>query len=101
MESIREQWLLLLSTPIYVIIIGLELLLTHLQHRNAYTVKGTITNVYLMLLNAGIDAGFRIVYLTVFQMVFVHACYQFNNVWVYWIVLLLAEDFLYYWLHRF
>jgi sterol desaturase/sphingolipid hydroxylase (fatty acid hydroxylase superfamily) len=101
MESLHEKWLLLISTPLYIIIIGLELLLTHLQQLKVYTIKGTISNIYLMLLNAGIDASFRIVYLTVFQMVFVHACYQFSNVWVYWIMLLLAEDFLYYWLHRF
>src|SRR5438270_2245687 len=101
MESLHEKWLLLISTPIYIIIIGLELLLTHLQQLKVYTVKGTIANVYLMLLNAGIDAAFRIVYLALFQMVFVHACYQFSNGWVYWIMLLLAEDFLYYWLHRF
>ena len=101
MESLREQWLLLISTPIYVIIIGLELLLTHIEHRKVYTVKGTITNIYLMLLNAGTDAAFRIIYLAILQMVFVHAFYQFSNVWVYWLILLLAEDFLYYWLHRF
>jgi sterol desaturase/sphingolipid hydroxylase (fatty acid hydroxylase superfamily) len=101
MESLHEKWLLLISTPIYVIIIGLELLLTHLHQLKAYTVKGTIANIYLMLLNLGIDAAFRVVYLAILQMVFVHACYQLSNVWVYWIMLLLAEDFLYYWLHRF
>ena len=101
MESLREQWLILISTPIYFIVIGLELLLTHLQQRQVYTVKGTITNVYLMLLNTGIDAAFRIVYVGIFQLIFLHAFYQFTNPWAYWIVLLLAEDFLYYWLHRF
>ncbi len=101
MESLHEKWLLLISTPIYIIIIGLELLLTHLQQLKVYTVKGTITNIYLMLLNTGIDAAFRIVYLAILQMVFVHASYQFSNLWVYWMMLLLAEDFLYYWLHRF
>ena len=101
MESLREQWLILLSTPVYFIVIGLELLLTHLQHRQAYTIKSTITNVYLMLLNTGIDVAFRVVYIGIFQLFFLHAFYQFNNPWAYWIILLLAEDFLYYWLHRF
>jgi len=59
MESIREQWLILISTPIYVMIIGLELLLSHLQHRKLYTFKDTITNVYLMLMNGGIDLAFN------------------------------------------
>ncbi|MGI8951313.1 MAG: sterol desaturase family protein [Chitinophagaceae bacterium] len=101
MNALREQWLLLISTPIYFIIIGIEILLTHLQHRKAYTVKDTFANVYLMLLNSGIDLLFRVIYLAVLQYFFLHAVYQWQNVFLYWIVLLLAEDFLYYWLHRF
>jgi sterol desaturase/sphingolipid hydroxylase (fatty acid hydroxylase superfamily) len=102
MEGIREQWLILLSTPLYIIIIGLELLLTHLQHRKAYTLKDTLTNAYLMLLNAGIDAAFRIVYLGVLTYFFHHALISWQHATVsYWLFLLLAEDFLYYWLHRF
>ncbi len=101
MGSLHEKWLLLLSTPLYVIIIGLELLLSHWRQLNLYTVKGTLTNVYLMLLNAGIDAAFRIVYIAVLQVFFVHAFFHFQHPWLYWVMLLLAEDFLYYWLHRF
>jgi hypothetical protein len=52
MNEIKEQWLILISTPAYLIIIGLELLLTHLQHRKTYTLKDTAANVYLMLLNS-------------------------------------------------
>jgi sterol desaturase/sphingolipid hydroxylase (fatty acid hydroxylase superfamily) len=101
MEAIREQWLILISTPIYLFIIGLELLLTHLQHRNAYTFKDTITNVYLMLLNGGLDLIFRVVSLAALQYFFLHAVYDWHNAALYWVVLLIAEDFLYYWLHRF
>jgi len=101
MEAVREQWLILISTPIYFIIIGTELLLTHLQHRKAYTIRNTLTNVYLMLLNAGTDLLFRVVYLAVLQYFFSHAVYHWSNAVVYWLVLLVAEDFLYYWLHRF
>ncbi|HZK64865.1 MAG TPA: sterol desaturase family protein, partial [Puia sp.] len=57
--TIREQFLILISTPVYIIVIGLELLLSHLQHRKSYSWKDTASNVYLMLLNAGIDLSFR------------------------------------------
>lgn len=100
MDAIREQWLIFISTPIYFVIIGLEVLLTHLQHRRAYTVKDTLTNLYLMLLNSGIDLGFRIVYLAVLQFFFVHTMWHWHHPIVYWAILLLAEDFMYYWLHR-
>jgi len=59
METVREQILILISTPIYLVIIGLEILLSNLQHQKAYTVKDTVSNVYLMLLNSLIDLMFR------------------------------------------
>jgi sterol desaturase/sphingolipid hydroxylase (fatty acid hydroxylase superfamily) len=101
MESLREQWLLLISTPVYFIIIGLELLLSHISHRKVYTLKDSFTNLYLMLLNSGIDLVFRLVYLAILQYFFLHAVMHWQNAFAYWIILLLAEDFVYYWLHRF
>lgn len=101
MESIREQWLILISTPVYIIIIGLELILSNLSHRKVYTFKDSFTNLYLMLLNSGIDMAFRLVYLAILQYFFLHAVMQWQNMFAYWLILLLAEDFIYYWLHRF
>jgi sterol desaturase/sphingolipid hydroxylase (fatty acid hydroxylase superfamily) len=101
MEAIREQWLWLISAPLYLIIIAIELLLTHLQHRKSYTVKDTIANVYLMLLNSGIDLAFRLVYLAIFSWFYSRSTVTWHHALIYWIMLVLAEDFLYYWLHRF
>ena len=101
MDSAREYWLILISTPFYLIIIGLEILLTHVQQRPAYTVRGTVTNVYLMLLNSLIDVAFRLSYLAIFAFCYRFSVVQINNPWLYWFTLLIAEDFLYYWLHRF
>ena len=101
MGSLREHWLLLISTPFYLVIIGLEILLTHLQERQAYTVGGTAANVYLMVLNTLIDVAFRIAYIAVFQICYNHSFFQIETPWIYWLALLISEDFLYYWLHRF
>lgn len=101
MNDLKEQWLILISTPIYVIIIGLELLLSHLQHRKSYTWWDTATNVYLMLLNGGIDLGFRIVSMAVLNYFYLHAITSIHSAIFYWLVLFIAEDFIYYWLHRF
>ncbi len=100
-DSLREQWLILISMPVYFIIIGLELLLSHISHRKAYTIKDSATNLYLMLLNSGIDLAFRLAYLAILQYFFLHAVMHWQNTFAYWLLLLLAEDFLYYWLHRF
>ncbi len=101
MDTLKEQWLILLSTPVYLVFIGLELLLSHLQHRKNYSLKDTVVNVYLLLLNSGIDLLFRIFYLIILQYFFVHAVITIENTILYWLLLLLLEDLLYYWLHRF
>lgn len=101
MNSLREQLLILISTPVYLIIISVELLLSHIGHRKAYTIKDTFTNLYLMLLNSAVDLAFRLVYLAILQYFFIHAELHWHNAVMYWLMLLLAEDFLYYWLHRF
>ncbi len=101
MQDLREQWLILVSTPFYLIIIGVELLLTHFQHRKLYTWKDSLANIYLMLLNSGIDLAFRVIYLAILQYFFIRAWLHIPNPLWYWLLLVLLEDMLYYWLHRF
>lgn len=100
MESLREQLLILISTPLYLIVIGVEILLSHLQQQKAYTVKDTVTNVYLMIANGGIDLLFRGIYIWVLQYFYNHRLISLEEGIVYWFALLLLEDFVYYWLHR-
>mgnify|MGYP000132324682 CR=1 FL=1 len=67
-----------------------------------YTFKNTISNIYLMLLNGGIDLLFRVVYISiVFSFCYQHKIFNWSLGFWYWFALLIAEDFLYYWLHRF
>ncbi|HQR93936.1 MAG: sterol desaturase [Sphingobacteriia bacterium 39-39-8] len=101
MDSIREQWLILISTPIYCLIIGIELLLSHLQHRKTYTLRNTASNVYLMLLNGGLDLAFRLVTLAILGYFFKLSPIHWTVGPLYWIFLVLIEDFMYYWLHPF
>lgn len=101
MDKIAEQWLILISAPLYIIIIGIEILFTHFHHRKAYTVKDTLANIYLMLLNSSIDLAFRVVYMAVLSYCYNHKIASITNTYLYWITLVIAEDFLYYWLHRF
>jgi len=84
----------------YVIIISLEILLSNYRHKNLYSFKDTLNNIYLMLLNSGIDLLFRGVYLLILELCYNHHWISITNVFSYWLLLLLAEDFLYYWLHR-
>ncbi len=99
MEQFRESLLIALTTPIYVLVIGLEILFSRLHHKGWYSSKGTFHNVYLMLLNMGLDVILRGVCLFVLDGFYGHHLYQFANPVAYWLVLLVAQDFLYYLLH--
>jgi sterol desaturase/sphingolipid hydroxylase (fatty acid hydroxylase superfamily) len=99
--TIREQFLILISTPLYIFIIGAELLLSHSQHRKLYNLRDTAANVYLMLLNATIDLSFRVIYVAILVHLYDHKLISWNLRISYWVLLILGEDFLYYWLHRF
>lgn len=90
----------MISTPLYVVVILAEILLSHYRHTKSYTVRDTLTNLYLMLLNSGIDLAFRLVYLVVFQWLWAHRMFEFTTPLWYWFWLVVGMDFLYYWLHR-
>lgn len=100
-SNFREQVLLIAQIPIYALVIGLELILSHMHHVKAYTIKETIHNIYLSLANFVIDALFRATYLLIFMYCFELSFFSWEEKnWIYWIVLLILEDFLFYWLHR-
>ncbi len=101
MQAVYEQLLILVSTPFYIVIIGVELLLSNYRHRKAYTWRDTAANVYLMLLNAFLDLLVRAIYLGILAYFFRYHVFTPGNTVIYWVALLIAEDFLYYWLHRF
>jgi sterol desaturase/sphingolipid hydroxylase (fatty acid hydroxylase superfamily) len=101
LESLREQILILVSTPVYLGVIGLEVLLSNYRRRGLYTWKDTLSNLYLMLLNTVIDLIFRTVYLVILGIAWQHRLLNISQAALFWVLLVLAEDLLYYWLHRF
>jgi len=99
--TLRETWLILISTPLYIVVIGLEILLSNIQRQATYTLRDTVQNVYLMLTNAAIDILFRGIYIGIILSFFYnHRIVEIQTGWRYWLVLFIAEDFMYYWLHR-
>lgn len=101
MNEFRESVLILVSAPIYTLVIGLEFFYSHIKNKGLYSTKGVVANIYLTLLNMGLDILVR--GLCLFAL---NYFYQFKlanlstTPIVYWTVLIVAEDFLFYWLHR-
>ena len=101
MSDLYKQILLLFSIPIYGIIIPAEILLSNFHHRKFYSWKETVVNIYLNLLNSGIDLLLR--FLIGLSVLTFFYQYHFNIVWnpiLYWVVLLLGEDLLF-WLEHY
>jgi sterol desaturase/sphingolipid hydroxylase (fatty acid hydroxylase superfamily) len=97
----KEQLLILFTTPLYILVISAEILLSHFHLKKYYTVKETLINVYLCLLNAGVDLLFRAIYLVVLFWFYKFHFVDFShNAWLYWILLFILEDLAFYIEHR-
>ena len=102
-ESIKnltlEQLIIITTTPLYSIVIAGEILLSNYQHRQFYTIKDTITNLYLMILNGGLDLLSRGITWGILAYIYNFHFVEIQNSVLYWLLLFIAEDFLYYLLH--
>jgi len=100
MNEFREALLIIITTPIYAIVIGAEILFSFYHHKNYYSLKGTFSNIYLTILNMSLDILVRGICLFVLNYFFQFKFIEIQTQWVYWGMLLLAQDFMFYWLHR-
>lgn len=97
----KEQLLILFSSSLYIVVIGFEILLSHLHLKKYYTVKETLINVYLCVVNSSIDLLFRLVYLVILWWFYnFHFIDLSVNSYLYWPILFLSEDFIFYIEHR-
>jgi sterol desaturase/sphingolipid hydroxylase (fatty acid hydroxylase superfamily) len=97
MQSARETWFLLLSVPFYALLIGTEILLSNWHHKKFYSFKETLQNVYLTLINAGLDVLLRwAFYIAVLNWSYNHHFLKIENAWLYWFALFIAEDLAFY-----
>ena len=101
MTEFREAILIKLSIPVYALVIGFEFFYSYFKRKGLYSTKGVLSNVYLTLLNMSLDILIRGTCLLV-----LNYFYQFKiadlsaTPVLYWTVLIISEDFMFYWLHR-
>ena len=100
MHALYDQIMLLLTTPLYVLIIGAELLISHLEGVKSYTWKNTFHNFLLSILTGLTDLAMRGVSLLVLTFFFSVSLFKWPHSIAYWVILLLFVDGMHYWLHR-
>ncbi len=94
MNTLQQQFVTLVSTPFYVIIIGIEILLSSIQHTQSYHWKDSARNFALSILGGLTDLLMRAVSLAVMSFCFANALLHLSQTWIYWALLVLAVDFL-------
>lgn len=99
--SSRETWVLLCSVPFYVLLIGGEILLSNWQGKKYYSFKDTLQNLYLTLSNGALDLALRsLFYISVLSWAWQNQVVHIENIYLYWALLFLLEDFAFYIEHR-
>lgn len=100
MELFREQLLLLVSVPVILGAILLEIIVTHFHGIRAYSRRETLTNFYMAALNGSLDLLLRaVLVLPLMLWAWNHRGMDLDKGWFYWIALFLLQDLAYYALH--
>ncbi len=92
---------IVLSIPIFFILIGIELIIERFTNKKLYNLPDAIAN-----LSCGITSQLSGLFLTiigvgVYQVIFENAAlFTLERNWLYWVVLFLLVDLAYYWAHR-
>ncbi len=100
MHSSRETLMLLFSIPLYSVLIGAEIILSNWKEQHFYSFKSTLQNIYLTLLNAGLDVALRgLFYVGVMMWCYDLKFFAIENIYLYWLLLFILEDLAFYFEH--
>lgn len=95
-----EVWIILFSTPIYILLIGIEIIAGWILGMKNYTIKDSVYNFVFMLFNGLVDLAFRMIYLIPLFYIYQFHLIEFDSTsFLYWFLLFLGEDFAFYWVH--
>lgn len=92
----------IIAAPLFAICIAVEAYISARNDSHKYEKKDTWTNIGLGFLSLFFGGGLAIIQLTVFNWANAHSFYTFDmTVWWHWAILIVGDDFCYYWFHRF
>jgi sterol desaturase/sphingolipid hydroxylase (fatty acid hydroxylase superfamily) len=89
-----------IAIPLYSVLILAEIIFSNIHERKIYSFKGTLTNLWLNAANFGLDLLLRIVLFFVLGFFYNHRVVDIQSAFLYWFLLLVFEDLVFYFLHR-
>jgi alkylglycerol monooxygenase len=90
-----------LSIPIYFLLIGIELLIQAFSNERLYRLNDAITNISCGVTQQVTGVFFKVLSVAAYHVLFTHfAIWQIAPTWYNLVILFIAVDFCYYWAHR-
>ncbi|MEJ0055418.1 MAG: sterol desaturase family protein [Bacteroidota bacterium] len=92
---------IVLSIPIFFLLIGIELVVERFSHRSLYRFSDSIANISCGTVSQLSGLFMRVFAIGIYEVVFENfALFSLDKNWLYWLGLFLLTDFAYYWAHR-
>jgi alkylglycerol monooxygenase len=92
---------IVLSIPIFFILIGIELVVERFMHRSSYRLPDAIANLSCGITSQVSGLFLRVLGIGVYEIIFANlALFKLEKDWIYWLSLFLLVDLAYYWAHR-
>jgi len=96
-----QEQVITIASPIFIILIILELLIGHKRGNANFLLSDTMNSMSLGMLMQITNAFMKVLLIGIYAWVWRHcALFELPNTWWVWLCGLLVYDFLYYWLHR-
>jgi len=98
-----DAQIIVLATPVFFLLIGIEFLVGRARGRNTYRLNDALNSIGLGVLSQLIGVLTKVAAIGVYTFVYDHAALTrlpVDAIWV-WFFALVAYDFCYYWHHRF
>jgi alkylglycerol monooxygenase len=91
----------ILSIPVYFLLIGVELLIQHFQHCKIYRLNDALTNISCGITQQVTGTFLKLLSFTAYQLIYEHfALFDIPVTWYTFILIWLGVDLCYYWAHR-
>ncbi len=100
----KEEWLLVISLPVYLVFIVTEIFIGIKQRKELYSWKDSAISIWLGIAGALIDISIKFLTFGVLDWCNQHAIYKPDLLTYYpiiaWFLVFVGQDFCFYWLHR-
>jgi sterol desaturase/sphingolipid hydroxylase (fatty acid hydroxylase superfamily) len=99
-DYLSNNWLIAISTPIYIVLISLEVILSNYRQKNFYSIKDSLMNLWLNIANASLGLVVKASVLVLMGWFLQFHFIEISNSYFYWIALFLGLDVCFYFEHR-